>query len=151
MPSVWVDADAVPKSLREIICKGVVRKQVECVFVANHALALPASPFIQFRQVQAGFDVADDWIAEQCAAKDLVITQDIPLAAEVLAKGAQAINTRGEPYSQDTIRQRLNMRDFMETMRSSGVHTGGPAAFSEKDKRSFANAFDRWLAKLPKV
>lgn len=144
---IWVDADAVPKPIREVLCKAAVRKPIFCTFVANHAIALPSSPFLKFLQVQAGFDVADNYIAQQTQAQDLVITQDIPLAAEVLAKGAQAINTRGEPYNPETIRQKLNMRDFFETLRASGIQSGGAAPFSDKDKMLFANALDRWLAK----
>lgn len=146
-PHIWVDADAVPKPIREIICKGAIRKEAHCTFVANHFLTLINSPFLKFVQVESGFDVADDHIAQLAQKNDLVITQDIPLAAEVMAKGAHAINTRGEPYSKETIRQKLNMRDFMETLRASGIQSGGAAAFSNKDKMNFANAFDRWLAK----
>lgn len=144
---IWVDADAVPKAVREIICKAAVRKQIHCTFVANHAVPLTPSPFLKLTLVQSGFDVADDFIAQQVQAIDLVITQDIPLAAEVLAKGASAINTRGEPYNPETVRQKLNMRDFLETLRSSGIQSGGAAAFGDKDKMNFANALDRWLAK----
>lgn len=144
---IWVDADAVPKAVREIICKAVVRKQIACTFVANHPIPLTPSPWLKFVQVESGFDVADNFIAQQAQAIDLVITQDIPLAAEVLAKGASAINTRGEPYHPETIRQKLNMRDFMETLRFSGIQSGGAAAFGDKDKMAFANSLDRWLAK----
>lgn len=144
---IWVDADAVPKAIREILCKAVIRTGTYCTFVANHRIPLTPSPFIKFLQVEPGFDVADNYIAQQCQAKDLVITQDIPLAAEVLAKQASAINTRGEPYSQETIRQKLNMRDFLDTLRSSGIQSGGASAFSDKEKMQFANAVDRWLTK----
>ena len=150
-PQIWVDADSVPKAIREIICKGVIRTHTQCTFVANHPIPLIPSHFIKMLQVERGFDVADDWIAAHCQKKDLIITQDIPLAAEVLAKGAHAINTRGEPYSQETIRQKLNMRDFLETLRASGIQSGGAATFGEKDKRLFANAFDRWLATLKRT
>src|SRR5690606_19696237 len=116
-------------------------------FVANHRIPLPPSPVLHSLQVEPGFDIADNLIAQRCNAGDLVITQDIPLAAEVLAKQADAVNNRGEPYSPETIRQKLNMRDFMETLRSSGIQSGGPAAFSDRDKAQFANALDRWLAR----
>ena len=105
---------------------------------------------LQLRQVAAGFDVADNLIAQQVQAQDLVITQDIPLAAEVLALGAAAINTRGEAYNPETVRQKLNLRDFMETLRSSGIQSGGAVPFSAKDKMLFANALDRWLTKTLK-
>lgn len=144
---IWVDADAVPKAVREVLCKAAIRTQTDCTFVANHPIPLTPSPYLTFLQVAAGFDVADDHIAQSCHAGDLVITQDIPLAAEVLAKKASAINTRGEPYNPETIRQKLNMRDFLETLRSSGIQSGGAAAFSDRDKMQFANALDRWLAK----
>lgn len=148
MAEIWVDADATPKAVREVICKAAVRTQTPCWFVANHRIPLPPSPFLRPLQVEAGFDIADNLIAQRCLAGDLVITQDIPLAAEVLEKKAHAINNRGEPYSPETIRQKLNMRDFMETLRSSGIQSGGPAAFSDRDKAQFANALDRWLTRF---
>lgn len=147
MTIIWVDADATPKAVREIICRAAVRTETTTRFVANHRIPLPPSPFLINVQVEAGFDVADNLIAQQAQPGDLVISQDIPLAAEVLEKRVDAINNRGEPYSPETIRQKLNMRDFMETLRSSGVQSGGPAPFSDKDKQTFANALDRWLAK----
>ncbi len=147
MPTIWVDADAVPKPIREVLCKAAVRTQQHCWFVANHRLPLPPSPFLHALQVEPGFDVADNELAQRCQAGDLVITQDIPLAAEVMEKGAHAVNTRGEPYNPETIRQKLNMRDFMETLRSSGIQSGGAAPFSDRDKAQFANALDRWLVK----
>lgn len=147
---IWVDADATPKAVREVICKAVQRTQIQCIFVANHSIPLPPSPFLKFRQVESGFDVADNLIATLCSNQDLVITQDIPLAAEILEKGASAINNRGEPYSRDTIKQKLTMRDFFDTLRSSGIQSGGVPAFTDKDKMLFANALDRWLAKNKK-
>lgn len=150
MPIIWIDADATPKAVRDVICKAAMRTEMPCYFVSNHSLPLPPSPFIKKIQVEAGFDVADNYIAQQAKANDLVITQDIPLAAEVIAKGAQAVNNRGEPYNPQTIRQKLNMRDFLETMRASGIQSGGAAPFSERDKMMFANALDRWLAKAKK-
>jgi len=147
MPVIWVDADATPKPVREIICKAAIRTQTETRFVANHRVPVTPSPVIRSMQVEPGFDVADNFIAQHCEAGDLVITQDIPLAAEVMEKHAQAINNRGETYNPQTIKQKLQMRDFMETMRSSGIQSGGPAAFSDKDKQAVANSLDRWLAK----
>ena len=150
MTTIWVDADATPKAVREVICKAAIRTETETLFVANHQVPVTPSPFIRNLQVESGFDVADDLIAQRCQPGDLVITQDIPLAAEAIEKGAAVINNRGEPYSVQTIRQKLQMRDFMETMRSSGIQSGGPAAFSDRDKAQFANALDRWLAKNKK-
>jgi len=151
MSKIWVDADAIPKAVREIICKAAIRTETDVLFVANHQIPVLKSPYVRCVQVASGFDVADNYIALNAVEGDLLITQDIPLAAEALEKKVQAINPRGEPYSPDTIKQRLNMRDFMETMRSSGVQSGGPAAFSDKDKQTFANTLDRWLAKRPKT
>lgn len=150
MTTIWVDADATPKAVREVICKAAIRTETETLFVANHQVPVTPSPFIRNLQVESGFDVADDLIAQRCQPGDLVITQDIPLAAEAIEKGAAVINNRGEPYSVQTIRQKLQMRDFMETMRSSGIQSGGPAAFSDRDKAQFANSLDRWLAKNKK-
>ena len=147
MTTIWVDADATPKAVREIICRAAIRTEITTRFVANHTIPLPPSPFIQCIQGEAGFDVADNFIVQQARQSDLVITQDIPLAAEVMENQVEAINNRGEAYSPETIRQKLNMRDFMETMRSSGIQSGGPAPFSDRDKQSFANSLDRWLAK----
>jgi len=113
--------------------------------VANHSMSVPPDKHITLTQVPSGFDAADDYIVEKCEAGDLVITNDIPLAADVLAKNALALNNRGEEYDKSSIKQILGMRDFMETMRSSGEHTGGPKAFSQRDKQNFANALDRLL------
>ncbi len=144
---IWVDADACPVVIREILFRAAERRQVELTMVANRALQLPRSPWIKMRTVSAGFDVADNEIVRLCEPGDLVITSDIPLAAEVIEKGGHALNPRGELYSTNTIRQRLNMRDFMDTMRASGVHTGGQAAFSQTERREFANHLDRLLAR----
>ena len=148
MQTVWVDADACPVVIKEILFKAAQRTRVPLVLVANHFMRVPQSLHIQFRQVEAGFDVADNWIVQKCEPNDLVITADIPLASEVIAKGALALNPRGEMYTESNIRQRLNMRDFMETLRSSGIQTGGPDALNQKDRQAFANELDRWLAKL---
>lgn len=144
---IWVDADAIPKPVREVLCNAALRTHVHVWFVANHALPLPGWEWVHQIQVGAGYDVADHLIVQRATNQDLVITQDIPLAAELLEAGISAINPRGEPYRRETIRQRLAMRDFMETMRASGVQSGGPASFDQRDKQAFANALDRWLAK----
>ena len=145
--SIYVDADACPKVIKETLFRAANRKQVMLVLVANHAIAVPPSPFIKSLQVSAGFDIADDEIVKRCAAGDLVITADIPLAAEVIAKGAEVVSPRGEVLSKANIGARLNMRDFMDTMRSSGEHTGGPAPLNQRDRQQFANALDRYLAR----
>lgn len=145
--NIWVDADACPVAVKEIIIRAALRKQLTTTFVANHSLRIPSSPYLQFVQVEKGFDVADNLIVQRAQVGDLVITQDIPLAAEVIEKGCHAINPRGERWTKENIGARLNIRDFMETMRSSGVQTGGPPALSQRDRMVFANALDRILAK----
>lgn len=145
---IWVDADACPGPIKNILFKAAERLRLPMVLVANHPLRVPPSRFISARQVATGFDVADDEIMRSITAGDLVITADIPLAAEVLEKGAHALNPRGELYSSDSIKQRLTMRDFMETLRASGVHTGGPSALSQADRKAFADQLDRLLVKL---
>jgi uncharacterized protein YaiI (UPF0178 family) len=144
---IWVDADACPVVIKEILFRAAERKQVPLTLVANKAMQVPRSPYLHTKQVGHGFDVADDYIAAQVKAGDLVITADIPLAAEVLKKGAHAINPRGERYNEATINQKLGMRDFMDTLRGSGIHTGGPPPLSQSDRRHFANELDRLLAK----
>lgn len=144
---IWVDADACPKVIKEILFRAAERRQIPLTLVANKLLYCPPSRVIRALQVPAGFDVADNKIVELTEAGDLVITADIPLAAEVIAKGGHALNPRGELYTQDTIRERLTMRDFMDVLRSSGVETGGPAALSQGDRQVFANQLDRFLAK----
>ncbi|QUJ68763.1 YaiI/YqxD family protein [Photobacterium sp. GJ3] len=144
---IWVDADACPNVIKEIIFRAANRVGVQTILVANHAIRVPASPHIRAVQVMSGFDVADNHIVQQTEPGDLVITADIPLADEVITKGAHALNPRGEMYSKDTIKQRLQMRDFMETMRSSGIQTGGPAPLSQADRQQFANQLDRFLLK----
>lgn len=150
MPTIWVDADATPKAVREVICRAAVRTGILTLFVANHRVPLTPCPNIKALQVEPGFDVADNYIAQRAVAGDLLITQDIPLAAEVMENKVEAVDNRGEVYNPQTIRQKLNMRDFMETLRSSGVQSGGPSAFTDKDKQAFANSLDRWLAKVIK-
>lgn len=142
---LWVDADACPVAVRDILFRAAERREIKLTLVANQPMRTPASRFIHAVQVAAGFDVADNEIVRRCAPGDLVITSDIPLAAEVLEKGAHALNPRGERYSPETIRDRLNMRDFMETMRASGVQTGGPPAMNKSDRQAFANSLDRFL------
>ena len=144
---IWVDADACPKVIKEILFRAADRVAMPLILVANQPLQVPGSRYIRTIQVGAGFDVADNHIVQQAEAGDLVITADIPLAAEVIAKGCLALNPRGELYTEDNIRQRLNMRDFMETLRGSGVDTGGPASFSHADRQAFANQLDRLLAR----
>ena len=146
--NIWVDADACPVAIREILFRAAVRTGVKVTMVANQPIRVPASPFIESLQVGAGFDVADNEIAKRAGSGDLVITADIPLAAEVMGNGVHALSPRGEHYSTDTIRQRLNMRDFMDTMRASGIHTGGPPALSKRDRQSFANHLDRLLTRF---
>ena len=144
---IWVDADACPKVIKEILFRAADRVGMPLILVANQPLQVPGSRYIRTIQVGAGFDVADNHIVQQAEAGDLVITADIPLAAEVIAKGCLALNPRGDLYTGDNIRQRLNMRDFMDTLRSSGVDTGGPASFSHADRQAFANQLDRLLAR----
>jgi len=144
---IWVDADACPRVIKEILYRAADRRQVPLTLVANQPLSVPPSRHIRTVQVAAGFDVADKHIAAQVATGDLVITADIPLAAEVVEKGAQALDPRGELYTTENIRQRLNMRDFMDTLRASGVDTGGPASLSQAERQAFANHLDRILTK----
>jgi uncharacterized protein YaiI (UPF0178 family) len=144
---IWVDADACPAPIKEILFRAAERARVPLVLVANKLLKVPASPYIRALQVPGGFDVADAKIAADCAPGDLVITGDIPLASAVIEKGAHALNPRGEFYTPDSIKERLAMRNFMDTLRSSGVETGGPAAFSRSDRQAFANQLDRFLAR----
>lgn len=142
---IWVDADACPKVIKEILFRAAERTGISVTLVANQPLKVPPSPHIRSLVVPAGFDVADNEIVLRAAPGDLVITADLPLAAEVIEKGARALNPRGELYSPDTIRQKLTLRDFMDTLRSSGIQTGGPATLSQADRQAFANALDRLL------
>jgi uncharacterized protein YaiI (UPF0178 family) len=144
---IWVDADACPVVIKEILFRAAERTGVPLTLVANQAIRTPPSPYIRSLQVPAGFDVADNEIVARIEAGDLVITADIPLAAEVIDKGGHALNPRGELYSADTIGTRLNMRDFMDTLRASGIHTGGPPTLSQGDRKAFANNLDRLLTK----
>jgi uncharacterized protein YaiI (UPF0178 family) len=144
---IWVDADACPKVIKEIIFRAAQRVEVHTTLVANQELQIPASPYLHVVQVKAGLDVADSYIVQHLQAGDLVITADIPLAAEAISKGAYALNPRGEFYDRVNIRQRLSLRDFMDELRSSGVETGGPPPFSQRDREAFANQLDRFLVK----
>ncbi|MGH1461319.1 MAG: YaiI/YqxD family protein [Neptuniibacter sp.] len=147
---IWVDADACPKAVKEILFRAAERKGVAVTLVANQFLATPPSALIKSVQVEAGFDVADNYIVSKMQPGDLVITQDIPLASEVIDNEGRALHPRGELYTKENIRQRLSMRDFMDTLRSSGIDTGGPSAFSQSDRQQFANQLDRILAKIKK-
>ena len=146
--NIWVDADACPGVIKDILYRAADRLQIPTTLVANQMLRTPPSPWIRALQVPGGFDVADDEIVARVAAGDLVITADIPLAASVLDKGGHVLDPRGERYSADNIRERLSLRGFMDELRSSGVDTGGPAPFSHADRQSFANALDRLLLQL---
>ena len=148
--NIWVDADACPKVIKEILYRAAERTGVTVTLVANQSLIIPRVPSLRVLQVAKGFDVADNEIVRRAEAGDLVITADIPLAAEVMAKGAQALNPRGERYSPDTIRGILNMRDFMDTMRASGHVGDGPPPLTQANRSAFANHLDAWLARRPK-
>ena len=143
---VWVDADACPGAVKEILFRAAERARVQVTLVANQWLRTPPSRFIRALQVQGGFDVADSEIVDRVQPGDLVVTQDIPLAARVLDKGGIAVNPRGERYTADNMAERLSMRNFMEELRGAGVQTGGPATFNARDRQAFANQLDRWLA-----
>lgn len=146
--SIWVDADACPKVIRDILFRAAERTRVTVTLVANQPLAIPRVASLRLLTVASGFDVADDAIVTRVAAGDLVITADIPLAAEVIAKGGEALSPRGERFSADTIRGQLTLRDFMDTMRSSSVLVGGgPPPLSQSDRNAFAGHLDRWLAR----
>lgn len=144
---IWVDADACPNVIKEILFRAAARTRTEAVFVANQPVRIAATPFVTARQVEQGFDVADNYIVQQAVAPDIVITSDIPLAAEVMANGVAALSPRGELYSRDTIRQRLNIRDFHDTLRASGIQSGGPAPIGPRERAAFASALDAYLAR----
>ena len=145
--SILVDADACPTAVRDILFRAAVKREVPTTLFANQGLRVPPSPWISMFQVPKGFDAADDEIAQRVAPGDLVITQDIPLASEVLAKGGQALTPRGERFTEANIKQRLQMRDFMETLRASGEHTGGPSAMTHADRKAFADQLDRLITR----
>ena len=144
--NIWVDADACPTVIKDILFRAAERTETMLTLVANQPVRVPKSAFIRSVQVGKGFDVADNEIIRRLEPNDLVITADIPLAAEVIDKGGHALNPRGELYSQDTINARLAMRDLMDTLRASGINTGGPPTITQADRRAFANNLDRFLA-----
>jgi uncharacterized protein YaiI (UPF0178 family) len=144
---IWVDADACPGVIKDILYRAAERTHVQTTLVSNQPLRTPPSQYVRAVQVPRGFDVADAEIVKRAEAGDIVITADIPLAAEVIAKGAHALDPRGELYSTENVRERLNMRDFMDTMRASGVQTGGPAPIGAAERQRFAGRLDALLAK----
>jgi len=144
---IWVDADACPGVIREIIAKASHKRAISTTFVANHSFSLPRSPHVRLHKVPSGFDEADKEIVRQVSEGDLVITADIPLASDVLDKSALVLTPRGERYTENNIKPRLQMRDFMETMRSSGEHTGGPSALRLTDRKRFSDQLDRLLTR----
>lgn len=149
---IWVDADACPNVIKEILFRVANKKKLLITFVANQYINTPASPFLKSLQVPGGFDVADDEIVRQVEKGDIVITADIPLADEVIEKGGYALSPRGELFTKENIKPRLQVRDMMEAVRNSGVELGGgQAAFGQKDKQTFANALDRFVARYHKV
>jgi len=143
---IWVDADACPVAIREILFRAAQRAAVPLTLVANQPIDIPASRHIESIQVRAGFDIADNEIVRRLTAGDLVITSDIPLAAEAIERDATALSPRGELFTAENVRSRLNMRDFMDTLRASGIRTGGPPALGQADRQRFANHLDRLLA-----
>ena len=145
--NIWIDADACPNVIKDIVFRAAERAHIQTTLVANQAMRLPPSLYIRFVQVPAGLDVADKHIVAVMQPSDLVITADIPLAAAVIEKNGVALNPRGEWYTRENIRERLSMRNFMDELRSGGVQTGGPATLSNKDKQAFANKLDAWIAK----
>lgn len=144
---IWVDADACPKAVKEMLFRAAVRTNIEVILVANQWLRLPDSPFIRFIQVEQGADIADDKIAELCEEGDLVVTADIPLAARIVEKGALGLDPRGKVYEAGNIGQISDMRDFMDTLRSDGVQTGGPKNYSARDGQKFANELDKLIVR----
>jgi len=148
---IWVDADACPRVIKDILFRAAERAKLPLVLVANQWLEVPESPYISSMQVAPGFDVADNEIVKLAQAGDLVITADIPLAADVLKKDCHALNPRGERYYKGTINAKLNMRDFLDTFRASGTHTGGPAPMNQADRQAFANQLDSIIARYQKT
>ena len=143
---IWVDADACPTAIKDILFRAAERTGIMTILVANQYLQTPPSRYIKSMLVTSGYDVADNEIVKRLSVGDLVITGDIPLAYEVIGKGGHAINPRGERYTQDTIKERLSMRDLMDTLRASGINTGGPSALTSRDIQAFANQLDKFLA-----
>ncbi len=147
---IWVEADACPVVIKNILFRAAERTGMQLTLVANQPMRIPPSRCIKMLQVASGFDVADKEIVKRLSVGDLVITSDIPLAAEVIEKGGHALSPRGELYTEDNIKERLNMRDFLDTLRASGIDTGGPPALSQKDRNTFANHLDKLLTKYAK-
>ncbi|MFK7731115.1 MAG: YaiI/YqxD family protein [Pseudomonadales bacterium] len=148
---VWIDGDACPVVIKEILFRAADKREVETVIVANHHVRTPASKFIRSMQVASGFDAADNEIVRLLEAGDLVITSDIPLAAEVMEKGGLALSPRGSLHTEENIRQRLNMRDFNETLRASGINSGGPPPINQTNKQDFANHLDRIITRAQRL
>jgi uncharacterized protein YaiI (UPF0178 family) len=144
---IWIDADACPKPIKELLYRAAERKKIMLTLVANRSLGYPASLWIRSIQVSAGADVADQEIVRLLEPGDLVVTADIPLAAETISQGGHALDPRGDFFSEENIRERLSVRNFMDDLRNSGIETGGPAAYGAKDKQKFANELDRFLAR----
>jgi uncharacterized protein YaiI (UPF0178 family) len=142
---IWVDADGCPNVIKDILYRAADRTKIDVILIANHPISIPRSKFINFFQVQQGFDIADNEIVKRIESGDLVITGDIPLASEVIGKDCLALNYRGELYTSENIKARLQMRDFMETLRNSGVETGGPAALTQRDRQFFAAQLEKLL------
>jgi uncharacterized protein YaiI (UPF0178 family) len=149
--TIWVDADACPGVIKDILYRAAERVSMQLVLVANRALQVPRSPWIRMVQVPRGFDVADNHIVELVVSGDLVITADIPLAAAVVGKGACALNPRGELYTRDNVQGLLDMRNFMDSLRSSGVEIGGPPALTSNDRQTFAAQLDRWITRQLRI
>ena len=149
--NIWVDADACPVVVKDILFRATQRTQIPLCLIANQFIKVPPSPYIKSLQVESGFDVADNEIVRRAADGDLVITADIPLADEVIDKGCIALSPRGELFTKENIKGRLTMRDFMETLRSSGIQSGGPPPLSQSDRMKFANHLDRIIAKMSKA
>ena len=143
--SIWVDADACPNAVKTILFRAAERTAMPLILVANQSISVPASRHIRTLRVESGFDVADNEIVKRVEPGDLVITSDIPLAADVIEKGGFALTSRGEEFTRENIRGRLNIRDFMDTMRASGIQTGGPNTLNQRDRQQFANELDKWL------
>lgn len=143
---IWVDADACPAVIKEILFRAAERTGVQLILVANQPLRIPRMPNVSLLQVESGFDIADNEIVRRMHVGDLVITSDIPLAAEVIAKDGHALSPRGELHTKNNIRARLNMRDFMDTLRASGIQSGGPPPLNQADRKAFAGHLDAWLA-----
>jgi uncharacterized protein YaiI (UPF0178 family) len=148
---IWVDADACPRAVKDILYRAAERLRIELVLVANQPIAVPRSALISRRTVERTLDAADRAIAGWAEPGDLVVTHDIPLAAELVAKGITALNPRGELYTAENVRQQLSMRDFMDSLRGAGVDTGGPSAYDARDARAFANQLDRLLARVARA